>query len=140
MSTERKNNYRRLRIIDKIPESEWCDVRVEYIKDGKTVAEIAEERRCGERTISRLIKENRSFSSIGRKRTPSKIDGYQITIEDLLRGAEFKDVSQVMLLSKALYEIICPLGYEGSERTLRDYLQTIPWMDWVAGDWPGNCK
>lgn len=122
---------RRLQIDDNLPESEWCDVRIEYLKDGKTVAQIAEERGCETRAISRMIKGNRSFSDLGRKRTPYRMDGYQETVERLLKSGAFSDASQIMAITRKLLQHLRPLGYTGSERTLRDYLQTLPWPEWV---------
>ena len=136
MSIENRNRYRRLRLTDKIPEDEWSDARVEYIINKKTVAEIAGEQGCEKRAISRLIKENRDFSALGKKRTPYKVDGFQHIIEVLLKNEDFGDAAQVMTVSESLFAMLSPKGYEGSERTLRDYLQTLPWMDWIEGKEP----
>ena len=81
MDEHRTDKTRRLHIEDDLPASEWCDVRIEYLKGGKTVAQIAAERGCETRAISRLIKENRSFDDLGRKRTPYRMDGYRETVE-----------------------------------------------------------
>ena len=131
MGTERKGNQRRLIIQDDIPESEWCDLRVEYVKNGKSVAEIAQERGCVVRTVSRLIKENRSFSELGRKRTPNKMDGYQAIIEEQLKSGRFQGILLITTISSEITGILESKGYQGSERTVRDYLQTIPWREWA---------
>ncbi|MDL2317952.1 hypothetical protein LJC74_02495 [Eubacteriales bacterium OttesenSCG-928-A19] len=131
MGTDNKSHQRRLIIHDDIPETEWCDLRVEYIHGGKSVAQIARERGCEARAISRLIKENRSFSELGRKRTPGKIDGYHAYIEEQLKSGRFQSMLLITTVSGELTGILKGMGYQGSERTVRDYLQTIPWREWI---------
>ena len=134
MSSGKLRPHRKVRITDNIPESEWCDARAAYLLADKTVQEIADEQGCEARAISRLIRENRSFSELGKKRTPSMVDGFQDTIEQMLRSESFADMRQITIVSKHLLEMIGPLGYQGSERTLRDYLKSIPWLEWVTED------
>lgn len=132
MSKEGKLYHKRIKIADHIPRSKWSDAREEYFSTEKTADQIAMEQGCVARTVSRLIKENRNFSELGKKRTPSKVDGYQDVIEKLLKSNEFKGMLGLTSVSSLLHKDIVPLGFTGCERTLRTYIETLPWEEWVT--------
>ena len=131
MATKARGTRQRLIIADAIPEAQWCDVRREYLVEGKTVAQIAHERGCGVRAVSRLIKSNRNYSEIGKRQTPSVLDGYHEKIEVMLKNIDYHEGYQITLISTTLFPILQAEGYQGSERTLRDYIRTLPWRTWI---------
>lgn len=121
-------------IEDAIPEAQWSDVRREYLVEGKSFAQIARERCCDERTVARLVKENLCFADVGKKLTPSKTEGFQDLIEELLKSGDYQDDDQITLLSARILSILQGEGFCGSERTLREYLKTLPWRTWIVGE------
>ena len=125
-------------IEDAIPEAQWSDVRREYLVEGKSFAQIARERCCDERTVARLVKENLNFADVGKKQTPSKIEGFQGSVERHLKSGKFKDDDLITILSARLLPILQGEGFCGSERTLREYLKTLPWRTWIIGEQKRN--
>lgn len=133
MSTD-QDNQRKMEITDSIPEAEWCEARVLYIKEGRTVQEIAKAFCCDKRTASRMVRDNWSPDDIGKKRTPNKVDEFKDTIELLLKSARFRGMWQITVVASALLEELRPHGYSGSAKTIERYLRMVVWKEWVTPD------
>ena len=131
--------YRR-KIDDEIPEKDWCDARRAYVLEGKTLKQIADEHHMDVRSVKRLIMENRSYDDLGKWRKPSVISSYTERIEYLLKHVPQANLSYVTSLSAHIYEVLVAEGYTGSERSVRNYLNTLPWREWAddAGHPPGT--
>ena len=112
-----------------LPREQWCDIRTSYIEKNLTLSELAEIYRCDSRTIKSCLIRNKSSKSFGKKSTPTRIDLCKNELQDLLRQHLHQlpdDVHSIYQLSCYLLPLLKECGYNGSERTLRNYLHTHP--------------
>ena len=112
-----------------LPRAQWCDIRASYIERGLTLVELAEIYQCDYRTIKACLIRNKSSKSFGKKSTPTRIDLCKNELQELLRqhlNQLPEDVHSIYQLSCYLLPLLKECGYNGSERTLRNYLHTNP--------------
>ena len=107
-----------------VPREQWCETRTQY-EAGATLREIAIERGCDPRTIKACILYN--DDRLNRKHTPRLIDSQIPAIDRLLASGIFADTPSLRSLARQLLVRLQSLtAYAGSEKTIRDYLLTLP--------------
>lgn len=120
-----KSNIKRRIECPNIPPEEWCDYRRDY-ESGLSLECIAEKYCCDHRTARNAIIKNKSSCDIGKKTTPRKISEYTKEIDRLII-LYCKDHKLSMLrLSTQITAELKKSGYPGSERTVRNHLNTLP--------------
>ena len=110
-----------------IPEAEWCDFRREY-ESGMTLKKIAEKYYCDSRTVKSCILNNKSSTELGSQKKPTKITAYIDQIDAEYRKIVYDysftyEECGICEISKKITESIKQNGYDGSERTVRNYLR-----------------
>ena len=110
-----------------IPEGEWCDFRRDY-EFGMTLKRIAEKYYCDSRTVKSCILNNKPSTEIGSQRKPTKIAAFVDLID-----TEFQKIVTdrnftsegfgICEISEMITRVIKQHGYDGSERTVRNYLR-----------------
>lgn len=112
-----------------LPREEWCDFRIKYSEQNRTLVQLAEEYMCDPRTVRSCLLHNKSSKSLGKKTVPTRIDMFRDEIREVLEQELPRlpaDISSVYQLSRYLLPILQEKGYTGSERTLRNYLHINP--------------
>jgi len=128
-----------------IPESEWCDFRRDY-ESGMTLKRIAEKYYCDSRTVKSCILNNKSSTELGSQKKPTKIAAYvgRIDTEFRMIVSDQNYISEglgICEISERITAIIKQTGYDGSERTVRNYLRItyqFPRDPDEPGKEPGN--
>ena len=110
-----------------IPESEWCDFRRDY-ESGMTLKKIAEKYYCDSRTVKSCILNNKSSTELGSQKKPTKIAAFVDLIDSEFQKiiSDRKFISEgirICEISEKITETIHQSGYDGSERTVRNYLR-----------------
>lgn len=110
-----------------IPESEWTDIRRDY-ESGMTQKKIAEKYFCDVRTVKTCLLNDYSSREIGRQKAPRKISPYRDRIDKLYRESitDFDHILSkpgICAISQRIKDEITKEGYDGSERTVREYLR-----------------
>lgn len=120
-----KSNIKRRIECPNIPPEEWCDYRRDY-ESGLSLECIAQKYCCDHRTVRDAIIKNKSSCDIGKKTTPRKVTGYTKEIDRLIK-IYCRDHNLSMLkLSTQITAELKKSGYLGSERTVRNHLNTLP--------------
>ena len=123
-----KRTARRGRLpLKDIPESEWTDIRQDY-ESGMTQKAIAEKYFCDVRTVKTCLLKDYPSSEIGRQKAPRKISPYRDRIDKLYRECitDYGDLLSkpgICTISQRITDDITKEGYDGSERTVREYLR-----------------
>lgn len=128
-----------------IPEGEWCDFRRDY-ETGMTLKKIAEKYYCDSRTVKSCILNNKSSTELGSQKKPTKIAAYVDLINSeflrIVSGQSFiSEGSGICEISEMITGVIEQQGYDGSERTVRNYLRVtyqFPRDPDRPGKEPGN--
>ena len=110
-----------------IPEEAWCDFRRDY-ESGMTLKRIAEKYYCDSRTVKSCILNNKSSTEHGSQKKPTKIAAYVDLIDSEFRKiiSDRNYVSggvRICEISEKITETIQQSGYDGSERTVRNYIR-----------------
>lgn len=134
MNVERKRRGHSPQFIaPDIPPEEWCRARKQF-ESGKTMLEIANARGCDPRTIKACILCN--DDKLDSQRAPRLVDAYVPIIGALLRSGIFQDAPSLRSLARQLQtQLHIMTDYTGSEKTLRNYLETLP-----DEQLPGACR
>ena len=110
-----------------IPQEEWCDFRIDY-EAGMTLKDIADKYICDSRTVRKCILLNRSSKHIGEQIAPTRLYPFTDKIEELY--ATYKENEKqkahsagICRISSFITEELRKEGYQGSERTVRNYLR-----------------
>lgn len=111
----------------KLTEEEWCDFRIDY-ETGMTLKDIAAKYFCDPRTVRRCILQNRSSESIGKQVAPTRLEPYIDHVAELyqqqIRDQETeKAISGICKISSFITKKLKEEGYQGGERTVRNYLR-----------------
>ena len=96
-----------------------------------TLVQLAKKYCCDPRTVRNCILHNKSSFELGKKSTPIRMQLYEQQVRELLLhniDGIPDNVSTVYSLSHHLYPLLQEQGYSGSERTLRNHLQTQPYI------------
>lgn len=120
--------HRRLQLHDQIPVAKWSDARRAYYIEGKTLAQISLEQFLDTRTIRRLILYNLSFNDCGKHTAPKQTSNYEDIIVRSLCTGLFAKHSAIMGVSTKIFEYLKTIGYEGGERSVREYIKSLPWQ------------
>lgn len=107
---------RKIKNINKLPPEQWCDMRQDY-EAGLTAHAIGQRYCCDERTAMRCILNNVASHEIGKQLAPTILDPYKELIDRILH-AEPAGAGDICRFIQAL-------GYTGSERTVRNYVNPI---------------
>ena len=114
-----------------IPREAWCDFRKDFVEKNMTLVQLAQKYCCDPRTVRNCIQHNKSSFELGKKSTPTHMQLYEQQVRELILHNIDRipdNVSTVYSLSHHLYPLLQNHGYSGSERTLRNYLQTQPYI------------
>lgn len=114
-----------------IPREAWCDFRKDFVEKNMTLIQLAQKYCCDPRTVRNCIQHNKSSFELGKKSTPTHMQLYEQQVRELILHNIDRipdNVSTVYSLSHHLYPLLQNHGYSGSERTLRNYLQTQPYI------------
>lgn len=114
-----------------IPREAWCDFRKDFVEKNMTLVQLAQKYCCDPRTVRNCIQHNKSSFELGKKSTPTRMQLYEQQVRKLLLhniDGIPDNVSTVYGLSHHLYPLLQEQGYSGSERTLRNHLQTQPYI------------
>lgn len=116
------SHRRKINIPSTIPPFEWCDFRKDY-EAGMSLYAIGEKYCCDPRTVRSCIIRNKSSSELGRKSTPSILEPYHREIQQILHEMSEEEIS-LYKKSMAVTQRLKDSGYTGSERTVRNYLNS----------------
>ena len=109
-----------------IPKEEWCDFRVDY-ENGMTLKDIADKYFCDPRTVRKSILQNHSSHSIGKQYAPTRLSAYTERIEELYHILTQQNLDAhpngICKISIQITELLRSEGYNGSERTVRNFLR-----------------
>jgi len=105
-----------------LPSEEWCDFRKDY-ESGMTMKAIADKYICDPRTVKKCLLQNKSSKELGRQTAPTKLAPYLSTIDRLFQEYALT-TSRFCTVSRSITQQLTELGYTGSERTVRNYLQS----------------
>ena len=110
-----------------IPEEAWCDFRRDY-ESGMTLKRIAEKYYCDSRTVKSCILNNKSSTELGSQKKPTKIAAYidliDTEFQKIISDQSFtSEGAGICEISEKITEMIQQSGYDGSERTVRNYLR-----------------
>jgi len=124
---DNRTRQRRHIPLPNITEGEWCDFRRDY-ESGMTLKRIAEKYYCDSRTVKSCILNNKSSSELGRQKKPTKIAAFVDLIDSEFRKiiSDRNFISEgirICEISEKITETIQQSGYDGSERTVRNYLR-----------------
>lgn len=110
-------------LLPDIPKEQWSDFRTDF-ENSMTLKDIADKYHCDPRTVKTALPLNRGSSDFGKWTTPKKLEAYKNSIITAIsHGDDFKSLSN---LSQRITSEIQKDGYSGSERTVRNYLCTMP--------------
>lgn len=107
-----------------IPESDWCDYRKEY-EAGLSLRKIAELHYVDPRTVRSALENNTDSRDLGKRHAPVKLSRYEERILKMIPEIQPSSGS-LTSLSRQLTLHLRECGYTGSERTVRNYLHTLP--------------
>jgi len=114
-----------------ISQEEWCDFRTDY-EAGMTLKEIAGKYHCDPRTVRKFIMQNRSSHRLGAQSVSTKLEPFCKQIDELYQEYLEQEISTsihsgICKISSLITARLQSAGYQGSERTVRNYLrQTHP--------------
>lgn len=117
-------------ILPDIPENEKCDYRLDY-DSGMSISKIAEKYYCDKRTVRTALIYNHSSNQLGKRKKPTQLSKYEHRIEVLWH--EYKKLGSLYTISKTITQTINNEGYTGKERTVRNYLLTMPYVQAYKG-------
>lgn len=112
-----------MNIPNTVPPEKWCDFRVDY-ESGMTLREISEKYCCDPRTVRGCIQKNKSSCDLGHKSTPTILASYEHEITKIL-SEHSVNTQSICQLSRLVTNRLQKSGYHGSERTVRNYLNTL---------------
>lgn len=107
-----------------LPEESWCDFRKDY-ESGMTLAKIGEKYFCDPRTVKSCIMLNKPSAALGKHSVPTKLAPFYRTIDlELERHTSHLPYSQqnISAVTHSIFLKIREDGYDGYERTLRNYI------------------
>ena len=111
-------------ILPDIPEADWCDYRREY-EAGMSLRAIAEKHYVDPRTVRSAIEHNVGSAHLGRQHSPRKLSHFENEIRSKLPELQ-ENADSITALSRRMTLHLQESGYTGSERTVRNYLHTLP--------------
>ena len=130
-----QNNRRRL-ILPKIEDGKNSDIRLDY-ESGMSVVLLAEKYCYDPRTIRRALYYNLSSNEIGKQLKPKKTDCFKTQIKKY--WDELEKHESMLAASRNITERLRKLGYDGSERTIRNYLLRQPYVKEQLEGEDDNC-
>ena len=103
-----------------LPPEQWCDLRIAY-ENSHSLKQVAEQYLCDPRTIRRCILLNKSSEEFGHQYAPTKLAPYHKAIDRLCR--QVPAGTGLCALSRQITDALREQGYQGSERTVRNYIR-----------------